>query len=180
MSAKFGLVPTAVSKVVSFKFIYICLFILDPVGPMIQRHLQEKVHAFVTTSSSSRSPTLSHNLVWHIVQQSIHEGQPDQLTRGPHSKLEERRLNTNKPHSHATTTRQTTHGRSTADNVQITLPNQSDSNIASEGAPEYRTPFNWTHTCYAIHLQIPSLARHSDERACCRPRPGRSCSPKRN
>ena len=91
-------------------YIYIYLFILDPVGPMIQRHLQEKVHAFVTTSSSSRSPTLSHNLAWHIVQQSIHEGQPDQLTRGPHSKLEERRLNTNKPYNYATTTRQTTHG----------------------------------------------------------------------
>ena len=38
---------------------YIYLFILDPVGPMIQRHIQEKVHAFVTTSSSSRSITQS-------------------------------------------------------------------------------------------------------------------------
>ena len=159
---------------------FLDLFILDPVGPMIQRHLQEKVHAFVTTSSSSRS-LVSHNIAWHIVHQSLHEGQPDQLTRGPHSQLEERRLNTNKPHSYATTTRQTTYGRPMTDNVQIThSAKQSDSNIASEGAPDYRTPFNWTHTCYAIQLQISSLTRHSGERACCRPRPGRSCSPKRN
>ena len=42
--------------------------------------------------------------------------------------------------------------------MQITLSaNQSDSNIASEGAPEYRTPFN---TCYAMQLQISSLARN--------------------
>ena len=108
-----------VTLVVSLINIY--LFILDPVGPMIQRHIQEKVHAFVTTSSSSRSPTLSgsHNLAWHIVQQSLHEGQPDQLTRGPHWQLEERRPNTpenghipssKEPHSYATTTRQTMRG----------------------------------------------------------------------
>ena len=64
---------------------------------------------------------------------------------------------------------QTNDARSTADDVQITISaNQSDSNIASEDTPEYRTPFNWTHTCYAMQLQISSLAR----------RPGRSCSPK--
>ena len=54
--------------------------------------------------------------------------------------------------------------------MQITLyANQSDNNIASEGAPEYRTPFIWTHTCYAMQLQISSLARHSYERACLSP-----------
>ena len=52
----------------------------------------------------------------------------------------------NKPHSDATTTRQTaTHGPQQAispDNVQMTLPaNQSESNIASRAR---------THTCYAI------------------------------
>ena len=42
------------------------------------------------------------------------------------SMIEVRRLNMNKPHSDATTTRQTNDARSTADNVQITLPaNQS-------------------------------------------------------
>ena len=165
---------------------YIYLFILAPVGPMIQRHFQEKYGHSPQVAHRQCLLTLSHNLAWHIVQQSLHASQPDQLTRGPHSQLEERRLNTNKPYSYSTTTRQTMRGpRQTMcrSHSQPTSPTtESDSNIASEGAPEYRTPFNWTHTCYAMQLQISSLVRHSDERACCRPRPGsrpgRSCSPK--
>ena len=70
------------------------------------------------------------------------------------SMFEVRRLNMNKPHSDATTTRQTaTHGPRqaiTPDNVQMTLPaNQSESNIAS------RTR---THTCYAIYSSNVSEA----------------------
>ena len=90
--------------------LYIYLFILDPVGPMIQSHFQEKYTHSPQVAHRQCLLTLSHNLAWHIVQQSLHASQPDQLTRGPHSQLEERRLNTNKPHSYATTTRQTMRG----------------------------------------------------------------------
>ena len=82
-------------------YIYIYLFILDPVGPMIQHHFQEKYMNSLPVAHRQCLLTISHNLAWHTVQQSIHASQPDQLTRGPHSQLEERRLNTNKPHSYA-------------------------------------------------------------------------------
>ena len=121
---------------------------------MIQRHIQEKVHAFVTTSSSSRYPTLSHNLAWHIVQQSLHEGQPDQLTRGPHSQLEERRLNTNKPHSYATTTRQTMRGprqttcrsHSPPTSPTATLHRKARQNIAPHSTGRTRVTCNYSCT----------------------------------
>ena len=90
--------------------IYIYLFILDPVGPMLQRHFQEKYLHSPQVAHRQCLLTLSHTLAWHIVQQSLHASQPDQLTRGAHSQLEDRRLNTDKRHSYATTTRQTMRG----------------------------------------------------------------------
>ena len=101
-------IPNASVRVSPVSYIYV--FILDPVGPMIQRHFQEKYMHSPHVAHRQCLLTLSHNLAWHIVQQSLHASQPDQLTRGPHSQLEERRLNTNMPHSYATTTRQTMRG----------------------------------------------------------------------
>ena len=89
---------------------FVCLFIRDPVGPMVQHNLQEKMH---TSQVAHRQCllTLSPSLAWAHHQQCLHAGQPDQLTRGLHSQHEVRPLNTNKPHSDAKTTRQTTHGQ---------------------------------------------------------------------
>ena len=120
------------------QYLNIYLFILDPVGPMIQHHLQEKYMHSPQVAHRQCLLTLSHNLAWHIVRQSLHAGQPDQLTRGPHSQLGERRLNTNKPHSYATTTRQTTHGprqtmcrsHSSTNSRTATLPRKASQNIA--------------------------------------------------
>ena len=129
-------------------------------GRMIQHNLQEKYMHTSQVAHRQCLLTLSHSLACHIVQQCINAGQPDQFTRGPHSQHEVHRLNMNKPHSDATTTRQTTHGQrqtmcrshSPPTSPTATLPRQ-----------EYRTPFNWTHTCYAMQLQMSSL------RACLSP-----------
>ena len=138
----------------------------------------KKVHAFATSSSSTMSP--------NNITQSCVAHRPTVSPWKPARSVDERSAlaawGASTQHEQAAQLRydhKTNDVRSTADDVQITLSaNQSDSIIASEGAPEYRTWFNWTHTCYAMQLPISSLARHSDQRACCRPLPGRSCSPK--
>ena len=120
---------------------YVCLFIPDPVGPMIQHHVQEKY---------MQSPQVAHcGTVLRGTSSKSVSMQASQISSQEvrtRSMFEVRRLNMNTPHSDATTTRQTaTHGTRqtiTPDNVQMTLPaNQSESNIASRAR---------THTCYAI------------------------------
>ena len=58
-----------------------------PSGSNDTTSFTRKVHAFVTSSSSLFKCilTISHSLAWHIVQECLHAGQPDQFTRGPHS-----------------------------------------------------------------------------------------------
>ena len=91
------------------KLQYLLYIHTRPSGSNDTTLFSRKVHAFAIAHRQCLL-TLSHNLAWHIVKQSLHVSQPDQLTRGPHSQLGERRLNTNKPQSYATTTRQTMRG----------------------------------------------------------------------
>ena len=120
--------------------IHVCLFIRDPVGPMVQHYLQEQYMHTSQVAHRQCLLTLSHSLAWAHHQQCIHAGQPDQLTRGPHSQHEVRRLNTNKPHSDATTTRQTTHGQRQTMCRSHSPPTSPTATLPQQ---EYRTPFIW-------------------------------------
>ena len=89
---------------------YVCLFIPYPVGPMIQHNLQEKymhssqvAHRQCLLTISVLRGTSSKSVSMQASQISSQEVR----TR---SMIEVRRLNVNKPHGDATTTRQTTHG----------------------------------------------------------------------
>ena len=133
----------------------------EPNGSNDTTSFTRKVHAFVTSSSSLMYPNnitvLRGTSFKSVSMQASQISSQEVRTR---SMIEVRRLNRNKPHRDATTTRQTTHGpRQTI--MQITLPaNQSESNIASEGASECRTPSGWTHTCYAIQFQMHCVIRY--------------------
>ena len=84
----------------------LCLFILDPVGPMIQQNVHEK-YIFDTDSSKSRH-TITQPCVAH--RPKVTPGQPDHLsTRGPVSWHDVRPHTTNKLLNDAPTTGRNTH-----------------------------------------------------------------------